>query len=77
MGIHTDLLESSKMAVRNAIAFLAKHYGMSDLDAYAFCSMAVDLHVTQLVDYTLGIHAMIPKAVFVGEPYRGKTNLLL
>jgi acetamidase/formamidase len=77
MGIHTDLLESSKMAVRNAIAFLGKQYGMSELDAYAFCSMAVDLHVTQLVDYTLGIHAMIPKAVFVGDQYKGKSDLLL
>lgn len=77
MGIHTDLLESSKMAVRKAITFLNKYYGMSVGEAYAFCSMAVDLHVTQLVDYTLGIHAMIPKSVFVGKQYAEKNELLL
>ncbi len=77
MGIHTDLLESSKMAVRKAITFLNKYYGLSKGEAYAFCSMAVDLHVTQLVDYTLGIHAMIPKTVFVGKQYAEKNELLL
>jgi acetamidase/formamidase len=77
MGIHTDLLESTKMAVRKAITFLNKYYGMDPMEAYAFCSMAVDLHVTQLVDYTLGIHAMIPKACFVGEQYGKKSGMLL
>jgi acetamidase/formamidase len=77
MGMHTDLLESTKMAVRKAITFLNKYYGMDPLEAYAFCSMAVDLHVTQLVDYTLGIHAMIPKTCFVGEQYAKKNGLLL
>ncbi len=77
MGMHTDLLESCKMAVRKAIRFLNKHYGLDEMEAYAFCSMAVDLHVTQLVDYTLGIHAMIPKACFVGSQYAKKNTLLL
>jgi acetamidase/formamidase len=77
MGFHTNLLESCKMAVRKAITFLGKHYGLSAGQAYAFCSMAVDLHVTQLVDYTLGIHAMIPKASFAGSQYEKKNALLL
>jgi acetamidase/formamidase len=65
------------MAVRRAITFLNKHYGMPEMEAYAFCSMAVDLHVTQLVDYTLGIHAMIPKACFTGSQYAKKNGLLI
>ena len=77
MGFHTDMLESTKMAVRNAIKFLNKRYGMSDLDAYAFCSMGVDLHVTQVVDLAKGIHAMIPKSCFVSDEYVKKTTLLL
>lgn len=77
MGFHTDLLQSCKMAVRRAISFLEKQYGLEPMEAYAFCSMAVDLHVTQLVDYTLGIHAMIPKASFVGAQYARKNGLLL
>jgi acetamidase/formamidase len=77
MGFHNDLLESAKMATRNAIKFLKQRYGMSDLDAYAFCSMAVDLHVTQVVDLAKGIHAMIPKSCFAGKVYKKKTTLLL
>lgn len=77
MGFHTDMLESTKMAVRNAIRFLTKRYGMSAIDAYAFCSMGVDLHVTQVVDLAKGIHAMIPKSCFVGDQYAKKTTLLL
>jgi acetamidase/formamidase len=77
MGFHTNLLESCKMAVRKLMRFLNKHYGMPVDEAYAFCSMAVDLHVTQLVDYTLGIHAMIPKACFVASQFAKKNTLLI
>ena len=77
MGFHTNLLESCKMAVRKAMTFLNKYYGMPLDEAYAFCSMAVDVHVTQLVDYTLGIHAMIPKACFPGSQYAKKNGLLI
>ena len=45
-------------------------------DLFGF-EKAVDLHVTQLVDYTLGIHAMIPKEYFVGDQYRSKNGLLI
>jgi acetamidase/formamidase len=76
MGFHTDLLESCKIAVRKAIRFLNRYYGLSEDEAYAFCSMAVDLRVTQVVDYALGIHAMIPKACFVGKKYTKKNGLL-
>ena len=30
-----------------------------DRTAYVFCSLACDLHVTQLVDGNKGIHAMV------------------
>jgi threonine dehydrogenase-like Zn-dependent dehydrogenase len=62
LGINTDLLEACRMAFRKAIRFLNVHYGMPDDEGYAFCSMAVDLRVTQVVDFALGIHAMIPKS---------------
>lgn len=77
MGFHTDLHKSCQMAVRQAISFLNKYYGMPELEAYAFCSQAVDLHVTQLVDYTMGIHAMIPKSAFVDPKYAKKNQLLI
>ena len=33
-------------------------------EAYVLCSIAVDLHVTQLVDGTKGVHAMLAKSIF-------------
>jgi len=77
MGFHTDLYKSCQMAVRQSINFLNRYYGVPEMEAYAFCSQAVDLHVTQLVDYTLGIHAMIPKEYFVGKQYTDKNALLI
>ena len=77
MGFHTDLYKSCQMAVRKSIEFLNRYYGMPEMEAYAFCSQAVDLHVTQLVDYTMGIHAMIPKSCFVGDQYADKNTLLI
>jgi len=77
MGFHTDLYKSCQMAVKQAIKFLNNYYGIPELEGYALCSQAVDLHVTQLVDYTKGIHAMIPKGYFFGKQYAGKNTLLI
>jgi acetamidase/formamidase len=77
MGFHVNLLESCKMAVRRAIRFLSQYYDLPTDEAYAFCSMAVDLYVTQVVDLALGVHAMIPKACFVGKKYSKRNDLLL
>jgi acetamidase/formamidase len=64
LGMHTDLNEAFRIATRNTIDFLARRTGMSRLDAYSLASIAVSFRVTQFVDQTRGIHAMIPKAIF-------------
>jgi len=33
-------------------------------DALMLCSVAAELRVTQLVDGTKGVHAMLPKSIF-------------
>ncbi|MBI5966551.1 MAG: acetamidase/formamidase family protein [Deltaproteobacteria bacterium] len=63
-GYHKDLNEAVKIALRDAIEFISKTKGLTRDDAYALCSLAVDLRVTQIVDVNKGIHAMIPKALF-------------
>jgi acetamidase/formamidase len=63
MGLHPDLNEAARIATREMIDFLVSEKGMSREEAYMLCSLAVDLHVTQLVDDTKGIHAMLPKSV--------------
>jgi len=64
MGLHTDLDEAARLATREMIDFLVTEKGMKRDDAYILCSLAADLHVTQLVDGTKGVHAMIAKSIF-------------
>jgi acetamidase/formamidase len=64
MGLNPDLTEALKMAVREAIDFLVTEKHLSREDAYMLCSVGVDFNVTQAVDGTKGVHAMIPKSVF-------------
>ena len=64
MGLHPDLDEAAKMATREMIDFLVGEKGLSRDEAYILCSIAVDLRVTQLVDGTKGIHAMLAKSIF-------------
>jgi acetamidase/formamidase len=64
MGLHTDLDEAARLATREAVHFLVTEKGMTVEEAYILCSIAVDLRVTQLVDGTKGVHAMIAKSLF-------------
>ena len=63
MGMDPDLDDAAKQAVREMITLLEEIAGLSPEDAYALCSFAADLRVTQLVDGHKGIHAMLPKAI--------------
>ena len=63
LGLHEDLLEASRMAVREMIALLVQQRGLDRVDAYALCSIAVDLSVTQVVNGVRGVHARIAKSL--------------
>jgi len=65
MGFSPDLDQAVVHAVREMVDFLSTKYKLSPEDAYMLTSMAADFHVTQVVDGTKGIHAMIPKKIFV------------
>ena len=64
MGLNPDLTEALRMAVREAVDFLVAEKHLSREDAYMLASVAVDFDVTQAVDGTKGVHAMIPKSIF-------------
>ena len=64
MGIHEDLTEATKAALREMIDFLVKEKHLTRDDAYMLASVAADMEITQLVDGNKGVHAMIPKAIF-------------
>jgi acetamidase/formamidase len=67
MGIDLDLNEAFRIATRNTIEFLHRKAGLTPLDAYSLASIAVSFRVTQFVNKTRGVHAMIPKALFSAE----------
>ncbi|HET9838035.1 MAG TPA: acetamidase/formamidase family protein [Candidatus Angelobacter sp.] len=67
LGLDKDLNAAMAMAARNAIKFLSSRAGLTELDAYALCSIACSFRVTQVVDIVRGVHAMIPKALFAPE----------
>jgi acetamidase/formamidase len=68
MGLSPNLDEAMKMAVRETVSFITERFPKVSRDeAYMIASVAVDYHVTQVVDGTKGIHGMIPKKIFVGN----------
>jgi len=64
MGLHEDLDEAARLATRELVDFLVAEKGLSRDEAYVLCSLAADLRVTQVVDQTKGVHAMIAKSIF-------------
>ncbi|MBV9533130.1 MAG: acetamidase/formamidase family protein, partial [Bradyrhizobium sp.] len=67
IGLDKDLNAAMTLAARNAIKFLSTQAKMSELDAYALCSIATSFRVTQVVDVVRGVHALIPKAIFAPD----------
>lgn len=67
MGTDSNLTVATKTAVRQAIVLLGDVKGMTREDAYMLVSTGCDVRVTQLVDGTMGVHVMIPKALFVAR----------
>jgi acetamidase/formamidase len=65
MGLDPDLTQAARICAIETIDFLVETKKLSREDAYALTSVGVDLEITQLVDGTKGVHAMIPKSIFV------------
>lgn len=67
MGMNEDLDQAAKQAVREMIVIICERLNVTPEEAYRLCSLAVDFHVTQLVDGNKGIHGMLPKALLKGS----------
>ena len=64
IGLNEDLDEAMKDAVRQAIKFLSEKLNVDRATALAYMSAATDYAVSQVVDRTKGIHALIRKNDF-------------
>lgn len=65
MGCDRDLNAATHIAVREMIQYLMEEKHLSKSEAYMLCSVAVDVNITQLVDGNVGVHAMLPKSIFI------------
>jgi acetamidase/formamidase len=63
MGMHENLDQAMKKALREMIAFICARTNLSREQAYQFCSLAVDFRVTQTVNGEKGIHGMLKKGL--------------
>jgi acetamidase/formamidase len=63
MAFDEDLDEATRVALRRMIALVVARTTLTADDAYMLCSLAADMHVTQLVNRSKGIHVMMPFAL--------------
>ena len=63
MGMNEDLDLAMKQALREMIAFICQRSNLSRQEAYQFCSLAVDFHVTQTVNGEKGVHGLLKKGL--------------
>jgi acetamidase/formamidase len=64
MGFDGELTTAMRMATTQTLDFLQEKQKLDFFDALSLASIAVDFEVTQVVDQTKGIHAMVPKSLF-------------
>jgi acetamidase/formamidase len=64
IGLDPDLNEAMKKATREAVRFVSEKLGMDRATALAYLSAAADFEVSQVVDKTKGVHALIRKKDF-------------
>jgi acetamidase/formamidase len=63
LGFNEDLDLAMKQALRGMIDLIVSRSSLSRVQAYQFCSLAVDFRVTQMVNGEKGVHGMLEKGV--------------
>ncbi len=59
-GFHTDLNQATYIALSAMLDLIMEQYGVDRDQALALASVAVDLRVTQIVNASQGVHAVLP-----------------
>jgi acetamidase/formamidase len=59
-GFDEDLDEAAAVAVDAMLVLMGREHGLERAEALALASLAVDLRITQLVNKTSGVHAVLP-----------------
>lgn len=68
MGFASTLDAALQIALKNMIDFLQRFANLSPEDAYVLCSLAVNFHITQVVNSPhKGVHGMLPKSIISNQ----------
>lgn len=59
-GLDKDLNEATRLALRGMLDLMVEKHGMGRKEALAMASLVVDLRITQIVNGTRGVHAVLP-----------------
>lgn len=59
-GFHEDLDEAMVIALDGMLTLMQERYGFSRKEALAWADLVVDLRITQVVNFTRGVHALLP-----------------
>jgi acetamidase/formamidase len=65
MAFDPDLDDCVVIALRDMIDLIVARTGLSKAEAYALCSLAADLRITQVVNGNKGVHVMLDKSLLV------------
>ena len=60
LGLDEDLNEATFKAVDGMLDLMTQQFAMSRTEALALASLVVDLRITQIVNGTRGVHAVLP-----------------
>ena len=64
-GVAADLMAATRQSVERMIVYLGNHHGLDPERAYALCSVAVDLRISEVVDApNWVVSAFLPKDLF-------------
>jgi acetamidase/formamidase len=65
MGIHVDLMQGAREAVRGMIELIRQEHGLPREDAYVLCSLAGDLKILEIVDAGVwNVGFTMPRSIF-------------
>ena len=64
-GVAPDLMVAARQSVERMIVYLGRRYGLEPEPAYALCSVAVDLRISEVVDApNWVVSAFLPNDLF-------------
>jgi acetamidase/formamidase len=67
IGLDPDLDNAMQMAADQTVEWLAELKGYDLFTTIPLASIGIDYRITQIVDGTKGVHAMIPKKYFIDD----------